>query len=541
MTLRSTNLRRIASTDFDTFIVGGGINGAVSAAALAARGASVAMIDRGDFGGFTSQASSNLVWGGFKYLENYEFLLVRKLCVSRNRLIKSYPDNIKEIRFLASLDETAPYSPAFATLGTAGYWAIGSFATKPPAHRTPAKIKELEPIIDTTSLRGGIEYSDAYLKDNDARFVFGFARAAMNVGAAVANYVELAAAERTGGKWNLSLLDRETGETLTAHARILINAAGPHADAVNETYGVTTDHRLVFSKGIHLVVPRLGTGTRVLAFFDDTERLFYVIPMGIRSVIGTTDTRTADPTEGVTDADRRFLLDQINARLDLEAPLTTADIISERVGVRPLVVDAHGDDRTDSDWTALSRKHVIETDPRAHVITIFGGKLTDCLNVGEEVADQVERLGVSLDPDLGDWFGEPSASTRDEFLRQARLMGLAELRSKHNDEPVSERLWRRYGLRAFSMLEAIRDDPSMANDIMENADYLRVELHLAATTEMVTRLEDFLKRRSKIALVVPHDTVATSDGLFEACQILFGEDAHRRMDEYFGEDAVHDL
>jgi glycerol-3-phosphate dehydrogenase len=76
---------------------------------------------------------------------------------------------------------------------------------------------------------------------------------------------------------------------------------------------------------------------------------------------------------------------------------------------------------------------------------------------------------------------------------------------------------------------------------MENADYLRVELHLAATTEMVTRLEDFLKRRSKIALVVPHDTVATSDGLFEACQILFGEDAHRRMDEYFGEDAVHDL
>ncbi len=279
----------------------------------------------------------------------------------------------------------------------------------------------------------------------------------------------------------------------------------------------------------------------MLAFFDDTERLFYVIPMGIRSVIGTTDTRTADPTEGVTEADRQFLLDQINARLDLDAPLTTADVISERVGVRPLVVKRGGDDKTDSDWTALSRKHEIETDSTARVITIFGGKLTDCLNVGEEVADEMVRLGVPLEPDHGDWFGEPSASTRAEFLRQARLMGLSEVRSKHNDEPVSERLWRRYGLRSFSMLETIRDDPSMADDIMENADYLRVELHLAATTEMVTRLEDFLKRRSKIALVVPHDTVAASDGLFEACQILFGDDAHRRIDEYFGKDAVHDL
>ncbi len=256
MTLRSTNLRRMASDEFDAFIVGGGINGAVSAAALAARGASVAMIDRGDFGGFTSQASSNLVWGGFKYLENYEFLLVRKLSVSRNRLIKSYPDNIKEIRFLASLDETAPYSPAFATLGTLGYWAIGSFATKPPAHRTPEKIKQLEPVIDTKGLRGGIEYSDAYLKDNDSRFVFGFARAAMNVGAAIVNYVELIAAKRSSGRWELTLLDRETGETITSRANVLINAAGPHADDVNDMYGVTTEHRLVFSKGIHLVVPR---------------------------------------------------------------------------------------------------------------------------------------------------------------------------------------------------------------------------------------------------------------------------------------------
>ena len=117
--------------DADVLIVGGGINGAVSAAALASRGARVAVIDRGDFAAFTSMQSSNLVWGGFKYLENYEIGLVRNLCKSRNHLIKAYPANLKEIRFMAALDENSPYSPVFAGMpaptGIAqaiGFWLL---------------------------------------------------------------------------------------------------------------------------------------------------------------------------------------------------------------------------------------------------------------------------------------------------------------------------------------------------------------------------------------------------------------------------------
>ncbi len=132
MALRSQSMSKLAGGFFDVLIVGGGINGAVSAAVLAGRGASVALIDRGDFGAFTSQASSNLVWGGFKYLESYEIILVRKLCVSRNRLIKAYPDNIKPIPFLAALDESSPFPPWLAILGSTAYWAIGSFKTHPP-------------------------------------------------------------------------------------------------------------------------------------------------------------------------------------------------------------------------------------------------------------------------------------------------------------------------------------------------------------------------------------------------------------------------
>lgn len=113
------------------------------------------------------------------------------------------------------------------------------------------------------------------------------------------------------------------------------------------------------------------------------------------------------------------------------------------------------------DWTSLSRKHEIEVDRARSVITIFGGKLTDCLNVGEEVADAVEALGLPLEEDLGTWYGEPTAQTRSVFYRQARLMRLDDLRVRPDVEPLSDRLWRRYGRRAFAMLEAIRADPSM--------------------------------------------------------------------------------
>jgi len=534
--LRDTALAKIEDGIFDVLIIGGGINGAVSAAVLAGRGARVALVDRGDFGSFTSQASSNLVWGGFKYLEGYEIPLVRKLCVSRNRLIKAYPDNIKPIPFLATLDESSPHPVWLATLGAVGYWGIGSFRTHPPRRLSPEKIEEIEPVVNTTRAVGGIEYYDAYLPDNDSRFVFSFVRSALDVGATAANYVEVIGAEQGRGGWTVTMRDVDAGgEPFTATARVIINAGGPFADTLNSELDIRTEHRIVYSKGIHLIVPQITPSERVLAFYDDTGRLFYVIPMGRRSVIGTTDTRVDTPFTEVSDEDRDFLLGQINARLNLPEPLTRDDVIAERCGVRPLVVKTGGGEQRDVDWTKLSRKHEIEVDEQERVITIFGGKLTDCLNVGEEIAGAVERLGVPLEKDTHTWYGEPAKATRKEFYRQARLMRLDDLRDKPDVEPLSDRLWRRYGRRAFEMLDEIRQDPSMGEDVIESADYLRVELHLAAGTEMVTKLEDFLRRRSKISQVIPESEVRGSPGLSEAAEILFGGDAEMRLAEYWGE------
>jgi glycerol-3-phosphate dehydrogenase len=536
MSLREASIERLRDGAFDVLIVGGGINGAVAAASLAGRGASVALVDRGDFAHFTSQESSNLVWGGFKYLENYEFLLVRKLCMSRNRLTKAYPDNITPIGFLAALDKTSPFPPWLAALGSTAYWAIGNFRTHRPRLVRPTTMKRDEPSINTATVRGGIEYFDAYLKDNDARFVFGFVRSAIEAGATAANYVEVTNAERTGDRWQVTMRDVDSErEPIICSAKVVINAAGPFVDGLNSELDLTTSHRIVYSKGIHLVVPRITDNERVLAFFDDTQRLFYVIPMGKRSVIGTTDTRTDTPDSHVTDEDRNFLLNQINARLTLERPLTVDDIVSERCGVRPLVVKRTSGSVDHVDWTSLSRKHEIEADCAKKVVTIFGGKLTDCLNVGEEVADEIERLGIRLERDEHNWYGEPASQTREEFFRQARLMHLDELRHKPGVEPLTDRLWRRYGVRAFAMLDAIRDDPDMGEDIMDSADYLRVELHMAARTEMVTKLEDFLRRRSKISLVVHEHDIRSSKGLAEVCEILFGDRADEKLAEYLSD------
>ena len=536
MTLREANLDKLDNGKFDVLIIGGGINGAVSAAALSARGASVALIDRGDFAGFTSQQSSNLVWGGIKYLENYEIPLVRKLCMSRNRLMRAYPANVKEIGFLGVLGETSPFPPWLVGVGAFTYWGIGNFKTNAPRPMSVETVERIEPIINTIGTLGGIEYADAYLKDNDARFVFSFIRSAMDVGAIAANYVELESAERVKGKWFAHLKDVESGSRLSLEAKVIVNAAGPFLDGLNQSWNLHTRHQIVYSKGVHLVVDQLTPNERVLAFFDDSQRLFYVIPMGNRSVIGTTDTRVTDPYTSVTDQDRDFLLGQINDRLDLSTPLVNSDIIAERSGVRPLVVKRQSKSTKDIDWTALSRKHEVEIDHAKQIVSIFGGKLTDCLNVGEEVADAVQLLGIHLNPDQRRWYGEPGRESRRAFFRQTRGMRIDNMRDKPGSEPISERLWRRYGRRAFDMLDHIREDPSMAEDILDSSDYLRVELHNTASTEMVVKLDDFLRRRSKISLITRESEVRESEGLDEVAKILFGEKAESKLVEHFGSD-----
>lgn len=532
-TLRATNLDKLAAGTFDVLIIGGGINGAVSAACLAARGARVALIDRGDFAGFTSQQSSNLAWGGIKYMEGFEFGLVRKLCLSRNHLIRSYPSTVQEIRFYAAHERGFRHGLWKLVLGTILYWIIGSFFTRAPRGLSRAVMDREEPIIDLERCDGGFEYSDAYLHDNDARFVWGFIRRALDYGCAAANYVESLGSAREGDAWVTRARDGIDGREITIRSRVLVNAAGPFVDAHNALTRQVTRTRHAFSKGIHLIVGRLTPHKRVLTFFADDGRLFFVIPMGPCTCIGTTDTKVDSPLTHVTDEDRRFVLSNINKRLRLPRPLTEADVIAERCGVRPLAIRGDGDGEVD--WLTLSRKHVVEVNDRAAHVSIFGGKLTDCLNVGEEVAAVVQKLGVSLADPRRRWYGEPGPDLRDEFFHQAERIGLDAMTSPLSSERLSTRFWRRYGAEAFSLLESIRADPRMGELLIEGAEYVRCEIEQAARREMITKLDDFLRRRSKIALVIRRDQMLAAPGLREACRILFGDEAEAKLAEYLRE------
>lgn len=528
--LRDANVARLDDRIFDVLVIGGGINGAVSAAALSGKGAKVALIDRGDWGGFTSQESSNLAWGGIKYLETYDVRLVRKLCLSRNHLIRSFPSMVEEIRFYTGVPKGFRHGRLKLWAGAWLYWLMGNGFTRPPRLLSVEAMQAEEPILDAGSTVGGFEYSDAYLHDNDSRFVFTFVRSALNNGCIAANYVASQGARREGGIWETRAHDVIGGRAFAIRSRVLINATGPFVDAHNVLTGQKTLHRHVFSKGVHLIVDRLTPNRRVLTLFASDGRMFFVIPMGARTCIGTTDTRVEAPNTAVGEEDRDFILANVNARLTLARPLSRQDIIAERCGVRPLVVRGQG--AGERDWLQLSRKHVVEVDRTSAHVSIFGGKLTDCINVGDEVSRAVGALDVDLEFPQHRWYGEPPAEVRREFEHQARLMDLDAFTAPTASETLTRRLWRRYGSRAFLLLEDIRRDPRQAEILIEGTEYIRCELEETARREMVVKLEDFLRRRSKIALVVRREQILRSPGLAEACDILFGREARARLDEY---------
>ena len=510
---RDRNLDRLVSHPLDVLVVGGGINGAVSALALAAAGLRVGLVERHDFGSGTSQESSNMVWGGFKYLEGYEVRLVAELCRSRNQLARAYPTRLVESRFLAALGAGTPHPPWFAALGANAYWALGQFATRRPRHRPAAAIRRLEPAVDTAQVGGGIEYSDYLLADNDARFVSEFALAAIDHGAAVANRVEMAGAERSAAGWRVGLRDVVSGAALEAEALVLVNAAGPEVPDLEEATGTRTTNRLVFSKGVHLVVPQITDSGRILAFFDDGQRLFYVLPMAHRSVIGTTDTRVTDPQVKVTEEDRSFLLHQANARLELGRSITGDDVIAERCGVRSLVVPPGGtsDER---DWTELSRQHAVEVDRRRKVISVLGGKLSDCLNVGSEVIESARQCGLRPMAAARRWYGEPDLAERHRFEDAARVAGI--------ERPRWPALWRRHGSRALKIIEGIADDPEAGRPLSDRIDYCEAEVAVMGECEQIGDLDDFLRRRTVLAQVERREDLLADPGVARVTEILFG-------------------
>ncbi|MEE4203713.1 MAG: FAD-dependent oxidoreductase, partial [Halieaceae bacterium] len=241
---RQENLKRLDGAAIDVLVIGGGINGAVAAAALAGQGVRVALVEAEDFASGVSSESSNLAWGGIKYLESREFGLVRKLCRSRNRLMDAYPANVREIRFFTSIRRGFRFWPVFVWLGAVLYWLMGNGRLRFPRYLNRRRIAAEAPEVAVGDVVGGLEYSDCYLVENDARFVFRFVRQAMDAGALAANYLSVESLHWSdvGSEWQVCLKDQTSGDALRLRARAIVNATGPNADSINQQVAVKTQY-----------------------------------------------------------------------------------------------------------------------------------------------------------------------------------------------------------------------------------------------------------------------------------------------------------
>ena len=327
------------------------------------------------------------------------------------------------------------------------------------------------------------------------------------------------------GFWDCSVRDRISGETFSIKTKTLVNATGPFADRINSMLRIESPFKHIFSKGAHIIVPRITKTRHVLTFFASDGRLFFMIPMGKRTCIGTTDTRVDHETAEPTEDDVEFLLKNANALLNLEIPLTRENVIAKRCGVRPLVVKATSN-VGNAEWTALSRKHEIDIHPERNYCSIYGGKLTDCINVGEEVAEIIQSFGIAGFQSLEKWYGAPGIQKWNRFESEAEKYGF--------DAEQISRLWRCYGREAFQCLEKIRFDPKMGETVI--GEITRAELHLMADREMIIHLEDFLRRRTHLGLTEHKAALRCAPGLAEAAKILFGKNARQEMNRYFGLD-----
>ena len=374
-----------ASQAFDLFVIGGGINGAGIARDAAGRGLSVMLCEKDDLAEGTSSRSGKLVHGGLRYLEYYEFRLVRQALIEREVLLLAAPHIIRPMRFVL------PHNPAdrpawLVRLGLFLYDHLGGRERLPGTrvldlHRAP----EGEPV--KAEYRKAFEYSDCWV--DDARLVVLNALDAHERGAVIRTRTPCLSARREDGLWSLTLADGPTGARSTIRARALVNAAGPWVnDVVGRVAGLNAVQSVRLVKGSHIVVRKFWEGEHAYLVQNDDKRVVFVNPYeDDLALIGTTDIAFsgAPETAAISAEEIDYLVRATNRYFD--QTLSAEDVLHTFSGVRPLY-----DDRAD-DPSAVTRDYVFELDAgpgEAPLLSVFGGKITTFRKLAEQALARLE-------------------------------------------------------------------------------------------------------------------------------------------------------
>jgi glycerol-3-phosphate dehydrogenase len=475
----------------DVFVIGGGINGCGIARDATGRGYSVFLAEMNDLASGTSSGSTKLIHGGLRYLEFYEFRLVREALRERELLWRNAPHIIWPLRFV--LPYQKGLRPAWMLrLGLFLYDHLGGRKLLPPTHtidmrRDPAG-KPLKKLFSTA-----FEYSDCWV--NDARMVALVARDAADRGAVIRTRTKVTEARRQDGIWHLTLVDTMSGATTTEQARLLVNAAGPWVDAVlTETLGRNNVHHVRLVQGSHIVIRRKFEDPRAYIFQNRDGRIIFAIPYEEDfTLIGTTDLDYgADPGQArISEAEIDYLC--AAASEYFAEPVERGDIVWTYSGVRPLFDDGA------SKAQEATRDYVIKTDaPKggAPLINSFGGKITTFRRLSEAV---LERIGDQLGRRGKPWTAEAPLPGGD-FEATGFDAEVAKLKADYPflERKHARRLARLYGTRARKILGLARSTAELGRCF--GADLYEAEIRYLIREEWALTAEDVLWRRTKRGL-----------------------------------------
>ncbi|MBD3764840.1 MAG: glycerol-3-phosphate dehydrogenase [Rhodobacterales bacterium] len=504
----------------DLFVIGGGINGCGIARDAAGRGLSVTLAEQGDLAQATSSASTKLFHGGLRYLEYFEFRLVREALEEREILLVAMPHISWPMRFVLPLhpgmrfDSDTPASRLLARVmpwmrGRRPGWMIrlGLFLYDTLGGR---RILPATRALDLTQdpagrplrpeFRRAFEYSDCWVEDS--RLVVLNARDAAARGARILTRTRVVGAERTGDHWTIRTEGAEGPRV--HHARVLVNAAGPWVGQVirnvarlNSSEGV----RLV--RGSHIVTRRLYDHDRCYFFQGSDGRIIFAIPYEQDfTLIGTTDMdHTGDPSDvGCTEGERDYLL--AFASRYFARPVTEADVVWTYSGVRPLYDDGA------SSATAATRDYVLSLETAgAPMLNVFGGKITTYRRLAESAMDRLAPVFAGL---KGAWTARVPLPGGD-FPHDGVAALTDRLRDRYPflDPAHAARLVRAYGTEAFDLLGAARSPADLGRDF--GATLTEAEVTWQMTREWARRAEDVVWRRTRLGLRMTPDQIAALD------------------------------
>ncbi|GIW42080.1 MAG: glycerol-3-phosphate dehydrogenase [Candidatus Binatia bacterium] len=493
---RENLLARLRGGEFDLLVVGGGINGAGIARDAALRGLRVALVEKGDFASGTSSKSSKLVHGGLRYLERFEFRLVRSACRERDRLRKLAPHLVRPLAFVFPVYRGDPIGLFRLELGMLAYDFLSAFRNI-RAHR-PLGVRSLlalEPGLRAEGLRGGALYYDAWT--DDARLVLETTLSAIEHGAVAVNYVALEGFLKEGPKIvGARLRDRVSGQVFDVSARVVVNATGPWLDWIRRLDDPRAEPVLRLSKGVHVVLPRerVGNKNAVVIRSPRDGRIVFVLPWEGATLVGTTDTYFEGSPDSVSvDADDvEYLLEAVRAYFP-GAQVGPEDVLSSFAGLRPLVKP-----EKELDPSAVSREEKI-FESSSGLVSLGGGKLTTFRLVAQEVVDlALRRLGrgrassVSARVPLPGG-KEPPESVREELAEHNSVLELSLL----------EHLASRYGTRARNVLAFVNGNPRLLSPLVKGRPETLAEALFHHAEELAMTSEDILERRTRLGLLAP--------------------------------------